>query len=1111
TSYKSRRASSMDDVIFSGTDHRPARNAAEVMISLDNTSRSAPAEFNESDTIEITRRIEREAGSVYRVNGKEVRARDVKVLFEDAATGARSHALVRQGQIGELITAKPEKRRRILEDAAGIAGLHTRRHEAEIKLRAADGNLERMDDLLGQLNGQINGLKRQARQAKRYKEIAGEIREAEAILLHLGWRDVQSAVTDIETRLDGVIRMLATATEAESAAQRTQFEANRALQPLRDREAERAAALQRLKIENENLSQEHERAAARQAELASVAEQLVSDLTRETAMVTEAEAEIARLTRDRDALLAGARDDAAAEEKAGIVCAQADEQLSAVDAELATQRAALAEALAEQKAYAARAREADARHERLTRARDDLVHQRDAASAAAPELATAAALATALEDEANALSHLEREAADAEAKSQQTGDAERQAHDARSQNREHLNTRTAERDALVRTLGAPQDDTSRTAADAVSVTPGYEAALAAALGDDLDATVATVLSEVLDAETYWRADLDAAPGSELPADATPLADFVEVPPALARRLSQVGLVEENIGSECQKYLSTGQRLVSVEGSLWRWDGYVMRAGAQTPAARRLAARNRIDELDREIAEAKVMLETAEAVCEQTTRQNAQAQQADAKCRKALRDARQALAARRSELARLEKIGQQSRERLAKVAAQLERLVIDCEDAAQAVQNIRHAEPDASMSIELENVVGALITRVAAAREAAIEKRAEAARTKATRTDRATQIELQAADIARWKERRENAVGHTKELNVRAEKNSADIEALRAVPEKIASRQERLRAEITRAEQARKDAADKLTLADTALREAEATLRAAQAAVADGREERARMEAQRDAARERMAEHGRLIRETLECTPDQCLQHAGAVDPDNLPEREKLARTLERLKADRERLGGVNLRAEEELDEVTAQFESMETERTDLEEAIAKLRQGISQLNREARRRLLDAFEKVDGHFQRLFATLFNGGEAQLKLVDSDDPLDAGLEIVARPPGKKPNTLSLLSGGEQALTATALTFAVFLTNPSPICVLDEVDAPLDDANVDRYCNLMEEMARSTDTRFLVITHHPNTMARMARLFGVTMMEKGISQLVSVDLQTAEQIRDAASTA
>ncbi|MEM7192194.1 MAG: AAA family ATPase, partial [Pseudomonadota bacterium] len=252
---------------------------------------------------------------------------------------------------------------------------------------------------------------------------------------------------------------------------------------------------------------------------------------------------------------------------------------------------------------------------------------------------------------------------------------------------------------------------------------------------------------------------------------------------------------------------------------------------------------------------------------------------------------------------------------------------------------------------------------------------------------------------------------------------------------------------------------------------------------------------------------RLIREQVDCTPEQCLPRANLAEDDELPPLDEVDAKLTKLKADRERLGGVNLRAEEEEAELAVQLEEMETEKTDIESAIAELRQGISSLNREGRKRLLEAFDTVNEHFSRLFQTLFGGGSAELRLIDSDDPLESGLEIFAQPPGKKTQTLSLMSGGEKALTALALIFAVFLTNPSPICVLDEVDAPLDDANVDRFCRLMEEMSKETDTRFLIITHHPLTMARMSRLYGVTMQERGVSQLVSVDLETAEQLRDA----
>ncbi|HEU4518347.1 MAG TPA: chromosome segregation protein SMC, partial [Microvirga sp.] len=307
---------------------------------------------------------------------------------------------------------------------------------------------------------------------------------------------------------------------------------------------------------------------------------------------------------------------------------------------------------------------------------------------------------------------------------------------------------------------------------------------------------------------------------------------------------------------------------------------------------------------------------------------------------------------------------------------------------------------------------------------------------------------------------------------------------------------------------RKDAADRLADGETTLSETDRAARAALEALAAAREARAGSQARHEAALLRVAEITRAIAENLDTTPAGLAELAGIRDLDALPPAHEIESRLHGLKADRERLGAVNLRAEEELQELEAKHGGLAAERDDLVEAIKRLRQAIGSLNREGRERLLNAFGTVNEHFKRLFTTLFGGGTAELTLVDSDDPLEAGLEILARPPGKKPQSMSLLSGGEQALTATALIFAVFLTNPSPICVLDEVDAPLDDANVERYCDLLDEMARQTETRFVVITHNPITMARMNRLFGVTMAERGVSQLVSVNLEAAERILEVA---
>jgi chromosome segregation protein len=399
--------------------------------------------------------------------------------------------------------------------------------------------------------------------------------------------------------------------------------------------------------------------------------------------------------------------------------------------------------------------------------------------------------------------------------------------------------------------------------------------------------------------------------------------------------------------------------------------------------------------------------------------------------------------------------------------------------------------------------------MAAAEHRAIHARAEAALEGFEREIKLRQERLQAigAEQDLWQKRIANAREQISTLRAREGETSTDLAALANLPGEIEQRRSKLLDTIAAAERARSKAADGLAVAETALKAREKALREAQERLAGAREARARSEALLESARERRGESARAIRDQLDCAPEACLAIAGLKPDAALPPLSEVEARLVKLKGDRERLGGVNLMAEDEEAELSTKLEELEREKADVEQAIARLRQGISNLNREGRKRLLEAFDTVNVHFGRLFQTLFGGGAAELQLVDSDDPLESGLEILACPPGKRQQVLTLLSGGEKALTALALIFAVFLTNPSPICVLDEVDAPLDDANVERFCRLMEEMAKETDTRFLIITHHPLTMARMSRLFGVTMAERGVSQLVSVDLETAERLRDA----
>jgi chromosome segregation protein len=359
------------------------------------------------------------------------------------------------------------------------------------------------------------------------------------------------------------------------------------------------------------------------------------------------------------------------------------------------------------------------------------------------------------------------------------------------------------------------------------------------------------------------------------------------------------------------------------------------------------------------------------------------------------------------------------------------------------------------------------------------------------------------ELSGWKHRLETAEKRSTELAARREETEAELEEAAAVPEELAAKRDELNEAIDTAEARRTAAADALAAAEGALREAQIAERDAERLAGEAREARARAEARVEAARETVAHAAERITDETEQTPQTLLESLDA-DPDQMPSAEDLEIEVGRLKRGRDALGAVNLRAEEDAREVQTEHDALVQEKTDLEEAIRKLRAGISGLNREGRERLLTAFEQVNESFRTLFTHLFGGGTANLQLVESDDPLEAGLEIMCQPPGKKLSTLSLLSGGEQTLTAMALIFAVFLANPAPICVLDEVDAPLDDANVTRFCDLLDEMTRRTDTRFLIITHHAVTMSRMDRLFGVTMQEQGVSQLVSVDLKRAEAL-------
>ncbi len=1098
TSHKTMRASAMDDVIFAGTQNRPSRNMSEVTIFIDNSERAAPAQFNDTDVLEISRRIERDAGSAYKINGRDVRARDVRLLFEDAATGARSPALVRQGRIGEIVNAKPQDRRRVLEDAAGIAGLHSRRHEAELRLKAAESNLERLHDLMGQMKTQLNSLKRQARQARRYKEISTDIRQAEALHHHLHWTSLCAQADSAESELNDSVRRVAKFTTAEAEALRKQSRAADALEPLRNEETTRAAVLHRLTVERDTLDEEEARMQARQEELEERREQLQRDIDRERESIEEAGEVLARLAEEESELAAAdtvpSDAEPAAREAADALAgelAEAEQSFSAVTGALADARARRQQLEETADRQRRRIPELETQQKDLTARLDTLNAERGGADFTS--------LKGDIERLTDALATAEAEALEAKTAHSQARGRDSELREAAAEARLQAQELETEVQTLTKLL-KPSDDTSwLPIVQDVRAEPGYELALGAALGDDLDA------SADIAAPAHWG-KTNAAGDPALPGGVEPLGRFVKAPGLLDRRLAQIGIVDKSQGDRLQAALKPGQRLVSREGDLWRWDGYAAAAEAPTASAKRLAERNRLNDLTREAEKARVRASAEEEKRESARVAVVEAEQNESRLHTAWRAAQNALDAARNTLAGAEQSAQETNEQFGALSEAKKR-------TDDALEEARKSEIDANATLkELDDDV-ALKREFDALQERVAEKRAAYTEARATLDTLEREVLLRqnrmnaiAQERQRWSNRNASAGEQIEALSDRIVETEEELAGFSDLPEQISARRSKLLSAISEAEAARTKAADDLAEADTVRRQCDEALREAQGTLSEAREARARLEAQLEAARMRRSEQARAISDHLDCAPEACLEQAGYEAGVQLPSLADTEARMAKLKHDRERLGGVNLRAEEEVEEISSELATMGSESEDLEEAIARLRQGISSLNREGRKRLLDAFDEVNDHFKQLFKTLFGGGEAELQLVESDDPLDAGLEIMARPPGKKPQVLTLLSGGEKALTAMALIFAVFLTNPSPICVLDEVDAPLDDTNVERFCKLMEEMNRTTDTRFLIITHHPMTMSRMHRLFGVTMAERGVSQLVSVDLETAERFRD-----
>ncbi|MEO6198719.1 MAG: chromosome segregation protein SMC [Sphingomicrobium sp.] len=1079
---KSLRGGGMDDVIFAGTASRPARDFAEVSILLERQS----GDETKASESEVTRRIERGAGSAYRIDGRDVRAKDVALLFADAATGAHSPALVSQGKIGSVIAAKPVERRLLLEEAAGISGLHARRKDAEQKLRATEANLVRLGEILGDQEQRLAQLRRQARAAELYRKLTGQIRGVEAQLLHARWKEAEHAAEAATAEAGGAAQEVEAAQKWIGEAQAAQAVATEAL-------AAKRAALGQMREEGHDLAHrlataraKRDTVARRLAELTQLAAELTADVAREQSLQGDAERAIEQLDQERtsidqrlaDSESAGARIAGQLSETEGV-----SRQAEAALADLLARHAAMR---AERRVAEAALEAANAQLSRTTQENERIEGQLEALGDGAEEQ-QARHIAEQRAAAANtALGEAEERRLAAEQQRAAAADQRDLAESALAAARASLSAATSEHDALARAI----DHGGGAAIASLSAESGYERALAAALGEDSDASLGG------DSPRRWMGSDAADSDPRLPAGTNCLADHAQAPPQLLRRLRQVAVAETDSGQS----LAVGQRLVTLAGRMRRWDGFVAES-AGAAAAERLLRANRLGELASQLPALESQVGDALAgrdfaLAAMTDGRNS-AEAAREAALAAEKDARDSTRAGDSAVAALERIDAQAsalKERLGDLQPVLEA----ARDALASAQGALVHLPDPAA---LEAQVEQARDTASAAASAVADKRAEAAtRARETAADR-QRLSAGAREQADWRKRQSEAAQRLAMASER-QRNIADERIdLEQEPEALDSA-------IRDLEQANEQGQLKIGEAGAAEAEAERAVidaatevAARNERVADARERRAAAAARAEGQQARSAELARASVDRFECLP-QRLPEALGFDSAEQRDSEEEARTLERLTAERERIGPVNLVAEAELAELDASRTKGAEEAEELTQAIHRLRGSIGNLNREGRVRLLGAFEQVDTHFRRLFTTLFDGGQAHLELVESEDPLEAGLEIMAQPPGKRLSTLTLLSGGEQALTAIALIFAIFLTNPAPICVLDEVDAPLDDANVERFCDLLAQMTGETDTRYLIVTHNAVTMSRMDRLYGVTMIEQGVSRLVSVDLGGAE---------
>ena len=1087
------RGDGMDDVIFSGTNERPSRNFAEVSIKLDNSEKKAPAIFNHYDEIEITRKIEREKGSVYRVNGKQVRARDIQLIFADNGTGARSSGIVGQGRIAQIIDSNPEDRRVILEEAANIKGLHSRRHEAELKLKGASDNLDRLSDIEQTYKEQLIELEKQGRKAARYRSVGERIRKAEATLFFNLMNNAKKEANDLEIQLKKANENVSQGQIKVAEHIKSQLHLANKIPDLKKDEAEKAATLQTLNITKIKLDEEKSSAQNTLQNIKNQINLINNDIARESEIKEDAKKSLSTLLTEEKNLKEDSENFSTKITKATDLVKKlrsisdaADDKLSTITSEI----------------YSIKSDKSDL-EKRINNLKQKIeVTQNQLANFN-------------IEDDKNRFK-LDKEKIINLKKLIQENNQLNDGYKVELEKLEKLETRLIEEkntavfefnkvnlefDSLSTLLGRDTLN-SNTLEKTIGNINNLEEAIGSVLGETL---LAPILSDDQSTEntTYWRDDFKTISPASLPESVIPIVTKITKSSILDTALKGVGIVNnKEIAFKLQKKLTFGQALTTPSGGLWRWDGFVQPQGVQNSYSERLQQIARLRLLQNKLPS----LEENQSLSEKRLDE----------CFNNIKKYKDDLSNLQVKLSSLISESNQLELQNTKVESKLlssEALIKELKNTERmSLEELSELEKEFNNSLNLPS----LLAEELKVRNNADQSRNELTDAMAAEQQIKSEESFQSRNLIQlghqkenWKVREEEAKTRLISLEERLKTSQDEKNRLSTLPESFEKKEVELNIKIEEAISNRNIAADQLVKNETSLNDADKQVREAEKVVSTLREEMIKIEALLNLSKAKIQNIEERVFEKLKMKSTELNKFINTKEEDQpIKSIEILEKTLQRLLNERETLGAVNLRAEDEMNEMLNKIEVMSKERVDLEEAIAKLRSGIFELNKEGRQRLKESFEEVNENFKQLFQKLFGGGNAELRLVGNEDPLQAGLEVLASPPGKKMQLLSLLSGGEQALTAISLIFSVFLCNPAPICILDEVDAPLDDTNVGRFCDLLNQIVDETNTYFMVITHHRLTMAKMDRLFGVTMEQKGISKLVSVDLEQASRIRDIA---